>query len=268
MKGQAWTQEEEEFFLQNENELSDADMAELLGRTEKAIWMHRNKLRKKGKYDGYKTKIREEKKMNVAYDQINSSDAAKRIGVSIACIQRWCRDNIINYINVSDGTDKARYLLEEDEVSYLQDLVKKFGTRKAMLWYRKDKRSRQPKPRTTDSIKEHMKVFDAIGEMSSKSEEKPIDISDASMLNTNNRLQQVMPNVEPPKTEVKFVEPKTEVKFVEPKSERETLINKVTLNIMYIQDIKERLEDIEAERQQLLAELKECQDEVMSYIGV
>ena len=42
MRGGAklWTQEEEEFFLQNENELSDADMAELLGRTEKAIWMH------------------------------------------------------------------------------------------------------------------------------------------------------------------------------------------------------------------------------------
>lgn len=240
-----WTQEEEEFFLQNENELSDVDMAELLGRTEKAIWMHRNKLRKAGRYDGHKTKIREEKKMNVAYDQINSSDAAKRIGVTISCIQRWCRDNLINYINVSDGTDKARYLLEEDEVDYIQDLVKKFGVRKAMLWYRKDKNTRYPKP---------------------KQEKIPVeipapqkDIPDASILNTNNRLQQVMPNVAPPKTEVAFTEPK---------SERENIINKVTRNIMYIQDIKDRLEDIEAERQQLLSELKECQEEVMSYIGV
>lgn len=243
MKGHVWTQEEEEFFLQNENELTDADMAELLGRTEKAIWMHRNKLRKAGKYDGYKTKIMEGKKMNVAYDQINCNDAAKRIGVDYSTVVRWCRLGIINCVNIGEGNTQGRYLLEEDEVDYLQDLVKKFGTRKAMLWYRKDKDTRQPKPK----------------EVPVEIPAPQKDISDASILNTNNRLHQVLPNVLPPEHEIKFVEPK---------SERETLIDKVTRNIMYIQDIKERLEDLEAERQQLLSELKECQDEVMSYIGV
>lgn len=237
MRGNAkkWSQEEDEFFLQNENELTDADMAELLGRTEKAIWMHRNKLRKEGKYDGHKTKIREDKKMNVAFDQISCADAAKRIGVDYSTIVGWCRKNIINCVNICEGNMNGRYLLEEGEVDYLKDLVKKFGTRKAMLWYRKDKATRYPKP---------------------KQEEKPIDVS---VVNTENRLEQVMPNVEPPKTEVTFTLPK---------SEKDSMVDQVTRNIMYIQDIKERLEDLEAEKQQLLVELKECQEEVMSFIGV
>ena len=180
--------------------------------------------------------------MNVAYDQINSSDAAKRIGVSIACIQRWCRDGIINYINVGDGTDKARYLLEEEEVAYLQDLVKKFGIRKAMLWYRKDKNTRQPAPR----------------KIPVKIPVPEVDISEASIVNTDDRLQQVMPKVEAPN----YIHEVHEV------TEAEHKRNQVFRTIEYIQDIKERLEDIEAERQQLLSELKECQEEVMSYIGV
>lgn len=232
-RGPIWTDEENDFLINDAKGLTDKEIAELLGRSEPAIWKHRLALRKQGKFVGRKE--REDICMNVAFDQINCQDAANRIGVSLACVQRWCRENIINSINVGDGYNKPRYLLEEDEVSYIQDLVKKFGVRKAMLWYRKDKSTRYPKP---------------------KQEEKPIDVS---VVNTEDRLQQVMPGV---------AAPKTEVAFTEPKSEKDSALDKVTRNIMYIQDIKERLEDLEAEKQQLLAELKECQEEVMSYIGM
>lgn len=232
MRGGAkkWSQEDEEFFLQNENELTDADMAELLGRTEKAIWMHRNKLRKEGKYDGYKTKIREDKKMNVAFDQISCADAAKMIKVDYTTVVGWCRNGIVNCTNVCDGTSRGRYLLEEDEVAYLQDLVKKFGVRKAMLWYRKDKDTRYPKP---------------------KQEKKPIDVS---IVNTDDRLQQVMPKVEAPNTS-------------EPcKTEEQIIAEKATKAILYIQDIKARLADLEEEKKGLLAELEECKQEIMELL--
>lgn len=226
-RGPIWTDEENDFLINDAKGLTDKEIAELLGRSEPAIWKHRLALKKQGKFVGRKE--REDIYMNVAFDQINCQDAANRIGVSLGCVQRWCRENIINSINVGDSYNKPRYLLEEDEVSYIQDLVKKFGVRKAMLWYRKDKSTRYPKP---------------------KQEEKPIDVS---VVNTEDRLQQVMPGV---------------VEFTEPKSEKDSELDKVTRNIMYIQDLRERLKDLEEQKQLILAELKECQEEVMSYIGV
>ena len=37
--------------------------------------------------------------------------------------------------------------------------------------------------------------------------------------------------------------------------------------ILYIRDIKERLEDLEAEKNQLLKELEDLRNEVLEYIG-
>lgn len=230
-RGQAWTKEEDDFLINGAKGLKDEEIAELLGRTTHSIWGHRNFLRKQGKVTGNKEK---EYGMNVAYDQINSSDAAKRIGVTIACIQRWCRDGIINFINVSDGTEKARYLLEEDEVAYLQDLVKKFGVRKAMLWYRKDKNTRYPAPVKIPVSQDGM--------------------FKASIVNTDDRLQQVMPKVEAPNTS-------------EPcKTEEQIIAEKATKAILYIQDIKARLADLEEEKALLLKELEECKQEVMELL--
>lgn len=76
--------------------------------------------------------------MNVGYDKNNCADAARRIGVTMSCVQRWCRENIINCTNVSDGDKKSRYLIDEDEIMYLKKLVKSHGIRKAMNFYNKD----------------------------------------------------------------------------------------------------------------------------------
>lgn len=242
--GKPWTEEENDFLINGAKGLKDEEIAELLGRTTHSIWGHRNFLRKQGKITGNKEK---EYGMNVAYDQINCSDAAKRIGVTIACIQRWCRDGIINFINVSDGTERARYLLEEDEVAYLQDLVKKFGVRKAMLWYRKDKNTRQPKP--YKSAGDFTVIKEPVVE-----KKVPVKVPNASILNTDNRLQQVMPKVEAPNTS-------------EPcKTEEQIIAEKATKAILYIQDIKARLADLEKEKALLLKELEECKQEVMGLL--
>lgn len=234
--------------MQNENDLTDADMAELLGRTEKAIWMHRNKLRKEGKYEGHKTKIREDKKMNVAFDQISCADAAKMINVDYTTVVGWCRNGIVNCTNVCDGTSRGRYLLEEEEVDYIKDLVKKFGPRKAMLWYRKDKNTRQPKPKQEFPVMEIRKYTP------STEKKVPVKVPNASILNTDNRLQQVMPKVEAPNTSEPI------------KTEEQILAEKATKAILYIQNIKARLADLEEEKASLLKELEECKQEVMELL--
>lgn len=46
----------------------------------------------------------------------------------------------------------------------------------------------------------------------------------------------------------------------------ESEADKVARTILYIKDIKERLEDLEAERNQLIKELEEMRNEVLAYI--
>lgn len=82
--------------------------------------------------------------MNVAYNQISCSDAAKIIGVDYSSVTTWCRSGRINCINISEGTINGRYVIPEDEVDYIKTLKQKFG-KQFIRKYRKDwKRGRQP----------------------------------------------------------------------------------------------------------------------------
>lgn len=77
--------------------------------------------------------------MNVKYTDINCQDAGKSIGVSTATIQGWCRNKLINFVDIGDGNKNPRYMISEQEVNYLKSLVKSHGKRKAMLFYDKHK---------------------------------------------------------------------------------------------------------------------------------
>ena len=82
--------------------------------------------------------------MNVAYNQINSADAARIIGVDYTTVVAWCREGKINSVNIGEGISRDRYMISEDEVDYLKTLRQKFG-RQFMCKYRKDwQRGKQP----------------------------------------------------------------------------------------------------------------------------
>lgn len=76
--------------------------------------------------------------MNVGYRDLNMQDASKMIGIDYSTLAYWCRNNRINCINIGDGTKKGRYMLSEEEVLFLKHLKEKFGTRKILMYYRKD----------------------------------------------------------------------------------------------------------------------------------
>lgn len=82
--------------------------------------------------------------MNVAYNQINCSDAAKIIGVDYSSVTTWCRSGRINCTNISEGSINGRYVIPEEEVDYIKTLKQKFG-KQFIRKYRKDwQRGRQP----------------------------------------------------------------------------------------------------------------------------
>ena len=76
--------------------------------------------------------------MNVAYDQISTADAAKMLKVDKTTVAYWCRNGIINFINVSDGNNKGRYMLTEDEVQHIKACIKEFGKSKWIKNYNKN----------------------------------------------------------------------------------------------------------------------------------
>lgn len=82
--------------------------------------------------------------MNVAYNQINCSDAARIIGVDYTSVTKWCRSGRINCTNISEGSVNGRYVIPEEEVDYIKTLKQKFG-KQFIRKYRKDwQRGRQP----------------------------------------------------------------------------------------------------------------------------
>lgn len=97
--------------------------------------------------------------MNVAYNQINCSDAAKIIGVDYSSVTTWCRSGRINCTNISEGTINGRYVIPEDEVDYIKTLKQKFG-KQFIRKYRKDwQRGKQPAETITEEKPAPIKEF-------------------------------------------------------------------------------------------------------------
>lgn len=65
--------------------------------------------------------------MNVAYDRFNSQDVAKILGVAPQTVTYYVRHGFMQATNVSDGTNKARYMFTDEEVTKVQKLMKEHG---------------------------------------------------------------------------------------------------------------------------------------------
>ena len=74
--------------------------------------------------------------MNVTFDKINTEDAATMLGVHNTTVSYWCRNGLIRFTDISDGTHKSRYMFTADELDRVNKLIEKYGkkawTRHAM----------------------------------------------------------------------------------------------------------------------------------------
>lgn len=65
--------------------------------------------------------------MNVRFDEINTEDAAKLLGVHKTSVTVWCQKGWIKFQNVGNGKMRPRYLFTDDEIQRVMDLMKKYG---------------------------------------------------------------------------------------------------------------------------------------------
>lgn len=140
---------------------------------------------------------------NVTFEKNSASDAARMLGVGRCTVETWCRNGIINCSNVGDGTKHARWQIDEDEINYILDLKKKFGsTKSAMLRYRKNWREgRKPAPVNFN----HDKKPEVIGVLEIKTEPVVKDeVSD--LVKTIIYARQVKARIEDCKNELSLLE--------------------------------------------------------------
>lgn len=67
--------------------------------------------------------------MNVSYENINTADAATMLGVTKQTVAYWCRHKLIRYTDVSNGSMKARYMFDTDELDRVNKLIEKYGAK-------------------------------------------------------------------------------------------------------------------------------------------
>lgn len=172
--------------------------------------------------------------MNAAYNEISCADAAKMLGMEYSSVAKWCKAGRINCVDVSGGTSRARYVIPEDEVDYLKHLKQKFG-RGYMKKYRKDwKRGHQlAESVAVTTIKDVVYV-------------EPTKEEGQQNINPAATIKSVITDVVPAK--------------------KKADIDELAIKIGYIQDIKDKLEELEIQKNQLTAELESLRREVMEYL--
>lgn len=185
--------------------------------------------------------------MNVPFNKINAKDAADMIGVDYTTVLGWCKKGIINYSDISDGTGRPRYQLDEEEIECIKKLKKKHGTRKAMLYYKKDWNNK-PVKKKEDEWHDDSHIF----------------LDEAELFSKQNEEFHQEPEVKEEETQ------REETQMVEPQeysyAKDDFNVDKITNTILYIREVKERLNDLEAEKAQLLNELESLRKEVMDAI--
>ena len=175
--------------------------------------------------------------MNVSYKDINAADAARMLGLNMSTVQGWCRNGIIKFVDVSEpDSKKARYMLSESEVEYIKKLIKKHGIRKAMMYYKKDHDVK---------VKEEKEVESGVGNIPWY-----MDV-DTEAIENEVKKELCIP-VEEPKEKAAPIKLDAD---------------KIATTIMYIQDIKERIEDCKAELNQLQNEYEQLKKEISDVVN-
>lgn len=197
--------------------------------------------------------------MNAPYNQLSTSDVASMLKVDRSTITSWCRRNLINYINVGEGDTNNRYMFEEREVRYIKKLIDKYGVRKMLLNYNKnwkeDAANYKPEPvkvqRTFDIYDEEDEDGVAPAYYPPSHKPKKETGMDYSVVNTDGRLQSVLPKVEAPNSETKADFKMAATSDFDPEEILDTIIR--------AQDIKDQIKKLEAE-------LQKCRDIILKAI--
>ena len=173
--------------------------------------------------------------MNVSYEYMNVEDAARILKRDKSTITAWCRKGIISYQDVSEpGSKRPRYLIPDWEINRIKKLMAKYGVKKWLFYNEQSKKEMEIKFR--DDEEEGIKNG-TICPCEFEVNQVPLDLS----------------------VPVKIKEEEEELPTRRQRIDPDDILK----TIMYIQDINDRLEDLEAEKNQLINEREACKKEVM-----
>lgn len=164
--------------------------------------------------------------MNPSFNQISTVDAAKMLGVDKTSVANWCRKGIINFIDVSEADSTVPRYVLTEEE--VEKIKRAMRRHGKTKWHKHYKKDWGKKSKEASVPKDDSHIF---------LEKAPIE---------------------------EKTEPVIESKAELPTSKMDA--DKITTTIMYIKDIKERLDDLEAEKAQLLNEYESLKKEVMDFI--
>lgn len=170
--------------------------------------------------------------MNVPYNEINLTDAAQRIGVSYSLLADWCKRKLINYVDLSEGKSRPRYMLIEKEVEHLRAERKKHG-RGFIREY--DKNWDMPKV-----------VCEVPTYEEDAYEETPVEQPDT-----------ISQDDAPTRKKLNLDDITTTISYMQDINDRLTALE------IEKKEITEKLNDIEAEKNQLVNEYSELKSEIM-----
>lgn len=158
---------------------------------------------------------------------LDEASAAEIMGVERSTVFGWCKNSIINCLDApKEYVDKTKYLIDEEECNYVSNLIKKFGTKKALLYYQKSWKN------------------------PSREEEKKMDIID----NIPWSMEEVEEVFEPVKTPG------------EKSTREEDNTNKLVSSIMYAHSLKEKIAKFENELSKLKTEYTEIKDNIANQL--
>ena len=163
---------------------------------------------------------------NVDYENLNPSDVARMLKVDKSTVNVWCRKGIINFQDVSEaGSKRPRYLIPDWEVNRIKKLIAKYGRKKWLFYNDQDKADAEAKKMLNNiAICDNPLEFEV--------NQVPLDLSQPAEEDIPTRRKRIDPD-------------------------------EILKTIMYIQDINDRLEDLEAEKNQLINEREACKKEVL-----
>lgn len=168
--------------------------------------------------------------MNVGYKDLNTDDVAKMFKVQRGTITRWCHEGYVCAQDIAErGSKKARYLITETEVNRIKKLMKKYGKR---MWTQhcREGLDEPVEPVTLEYVPDELEFF----------EDTAIQFSD-------------VPQKEPQEQNEVII--KTEASIENLPVRKDFNADKTLDTILRIQELNERLQNIEAERNQIRNEL-------------
>lgn len=210
--------------------------------------------------------------MNVSYKSYNCEDVGRMLKLDKVTIASWCRKGFINYTDVSEHKSKRpRYEISDKEVNRIKKLINKYGRRNWLMYNNKDEE--------LNVCVEDLTPHEDITQLTDEEVEK-------GMIKLNNSKKAQF-NVSIQAEDKKFVDEEckrlgiskgeyitqlirggsvTPTPAVEEKATPIFDADKFINQMLRIQDIKERLDNLEAERNQLVNELAMIKKEMIEVI--